>query len=1022
MKIKVLCFSLIGLFYVHHVQADVEITGRVVDAKNTPLKGALVTIQESRLLRTDSLGYFSSTFKTYPNVIKVMAEGYETQEQNINGREQILFVMNDDDGKENSILYKKGFRTGDLSIDAALNGTFAGLHIQKSSGMPGEGSYMNFRGVHTLEADNMPLLVINGVPYFFDKTESQLLGGYTRNIFQAYNLQDIQSIRVLKGAELSLYGSLGSNGVILIETEKATAKNMETTVSYYGQVGYSWQPIRLPMLEGQDYTSYLSDIGMNYFGSQNKLFSAFPFLNNPNNPLFADKYNNSTHWQDVIFKDAFTTDQLVRIEGGDNIAKYDLSLGYLQEEGGYKNTERQRYHAKLNGNVMVSKTVNVTTDVSLAYQTASLQIQGMAENTNPLLSALKRSPLLSPYAKDDDGNLLKTFSDYGFGETSVSAFRVSNPLAIVNTVDAHNRQFDLNTHVSVSYTPVRNLTLSTYIGFYYNYNNEHLFIPGTTNKFIVPLVDGYGTANNMVKDGVGQTFNLNSGVNVLWKHQWNQVHDLNLATSWTMLMNKEEYDAGEGRNTASDFYQTLGNTTSGRHFLGYINTWNWMNINFHADYTWKRQWQATVNISVDGASSVGENAERFLTYPAVGVKWMAKQSPMLQNLPWLNQLDLHLDYGLTGNSRYASMLGKYYYHSQPYKELSTIVRQGISNPNIRPEQSATLDFGFDIKMLYNRLSLSAEYYDQKVFDLICAKPMVSIYGSYPYYDNVGEMRNSGFELSLELIPLYTRNWKWTIGGNVSFPQSKIENLGGVNEIIYKGNDDMEMLTTIGQSPYQFYGYRMVGVFASQADADEANLSNMTGKKFQAGDVQYVDVNGDGKISHADRVVLGSAMPDYFGGFYSSLKYKNWQLNAHFTYSVGNEAYNALRRQNESMSTISNQAETVRRRWTLDGQQTDVPRVLYGDAVGNSDFSSRWIEDASYLRMKNLALCYTFDHVVLNFFRSGTLYISAENLFTLTHYLGYDAEFSYSYGESCQGVDYGKMPQSKQIKIGMNLKF
>ena len=227
---------------------------------------------------------------------------------------------------------------------------------------------------------------------------------------------------------------------------------------------------------------------------------------------------------------------------------------------------------------------------------------------------------------------------------------------------------------------------------------------------------------------------------------------------------------------------------------------------------------------------------------------------------------------------------------------------------------------------------------------------------------------------------------------------------------------------VGNSPYQFYGYQTLGVFSTQAEADLANLKNVKGQKFQAGDVHFVDQNLDGRIDDKDRVALGNAAPKYFGGFFTQFCYKSFALSAEFSYSKGNKAYNAVRRSLESLSTFGNQSEALENRWSLEGQQTGIPRAQWNDPMGNNDFSDRWIEDASYLRLKNLTLSYSFDKKFLNFFRSGTLYLTGENLLTFTKYLGLDPEFSYSYSESVQGFDYAKMMQPKSIKFGVNLNF
>ena len=202
--------------------------------------------------------------------------------------------------------------------------------MKRKSGMPGEGSYFNLRGIRTLTGDNAPLVVINGVPYMPDKTSSELIGGFTRDIFQFYHLQDIQNITVLKGAESAMYGSMGSNGVVLIETEGAASNDMETRVSYYGSFGVNWNEKRMPLMGVEDYKHYLADVGMTISSDPQNFYKDFPFMQNPNDPRYNYLYNNNTDWQNEIYRNSIATDHLFRVEGGDNIAKYDLSLGYYQ--------------------------------------------------------------------------------------------------------------------------------------------------------------------------------------------------------------------------------------------------------------------------------------------------------------------------------------------------------------------------------------------------------------------------------------------------------------------------------------------------------------------------------------------------------------------------------------------------------------------------------------------------------------------------------------------------------------------
>jgi len=910
-------------------QGGQKLTGKILSATNQPVEGAIVTVLDTMNVTTNKEGAFQFEVKDLSKAgeISVWAPGYFSVKQLIRERSNIVITLipeNQYKYNETMILpfrregemqledytaatniAKKDFMPGTTKIDRALTGQVAGLQVKRSSGMPGEGSYYNLRGIRTLTGDNAPLIVINGVPHMPDKTPSALIDGFTRDIFQFYHLQDIQNITILKGAEAAMYGSMGSNGVILIETDGTASNDLETRVSYYGSYGINWNDKRMPVMGLDDYKQYLADMGMTISKDPQNFYNNFPFMQNPNDPRYNYLYNNNTDWQDLIYKNTASTDHLFRVEGGDNIAKYDLSLGYYRENGLMDNTSMERFHTLLNANVLVNKQLNIFATVGLAYMNGHYQMQGMDITTNPILAAYARSPFLSPYEKDREGNTLKTYASHFYGRSKSRDYSVSNPLAIVNTLDSRNRQYDLNMKAGIAYNPFRELTLTGTVGLYYNYDNEHLFIPGASEATIVPLSDKYGLRNNAVSDGVAVTTNFFANLNASYKKTFNYVHQLNAIAGWQLMTTKNEYDAGEGRNTGNDFYQTLGSTIDGRRFLGYINSWNWTNFYGHADYTYNNMVQASVNIAVDAASSTGTDVARFYTYPSVGVTLLGKGWKPLLDATWLNKLNVRAEYGLTGNSRFSSQMGGYYYSTVPYMQLSTIVRSNIPNVSLKPEKNASLNLGLDLSVLNNRLNVSFDYYNNQISDMISAMPLSSVYGSVPYYANVGKLENTGIELSVQASLVRTRNFEWIVGGNITRSRDKIKSLGGEEQIVLSYDNGVQMVNRVGESPYQFYGYQADGVYSTQAEADAANLSNRTGRRYNAGDVRFVDQNGDNRIDDKDRILLGSAAPSYFGGFYTQLKYKGFALSAEFSYSKDNIAYNAVRQQLEAVSTTNN---------------------------------------------------------------------------------------------------------------------
>ena len=500
-------------------------------------------------------------------------------------------------------------------------------------------------------------------------------------------------------------------------------------------------------------------------------------------------------------------------------------------------------------------------------------------------------------------------------------------------------------------------------------------------------------------------------------------HHLDFLVGYQALTTDTEYDAAFGRNTNNDFYQTLGDTKAlGRYFSGFNNKWNWMNVYANIDYRMLDLLKLGLTASWDGASSIGQDATRMTFYPAGDITFMAAQLPGLRESEWLDKLNVYANYGLTGNSRFSTKLGKYYYTSTPYQTVAGIIRANVPNTKIKAERDLTLNVGLETSLLNNRLQIGAGYYNIDARDVLMAGERSSVFGTSSYYNNDARIESKGFEASLSVMPVNTGDFRWMIGGNITTLNNKIRSLGNLDRIITKLDNNAQMITEVGGDPYAFYGYRALGVFSTTAEAEAANLVNRSGTPYQAGDIHYEDVDGNGIINDNDRQVLGSATPDFFGSFFTRLEWRNWALDLTFAYSHGNKAYNAVRRLTESGKDFSNQSTALMRRWSMEGQVTDIPRVSYGDKVGNNDFSDRWIEDASYVKLRDITVSYTWDKPFLSFFQGGTIYVTGENLLTATKYLGLDPEFSYSNSTVLQGVDYGKVGAPRSVKLGVNLKF
>lgn len=922
------------------------------------------------------------------------------------------------------VVYKDGYNKS-ISLDNAIQDKIPGLLTINKSGMPNEGSYLNYRGIHSFIATNSPLLVLNGIPYLGNEDVSKVINGYSRSLFSAFNVNDIKSVRLLQGADAAIYGSLGSNGVLMIETEQATSDNLSTRISFTGNYGVRMPNRSIPTLGTSDFKNYLQDIGTTRYTNQTALNTDYPFLQNSNN-YFSYLFNNNTDWSSLIQSPAFVTDNVFRVEGGDEIAKYNLAFGYTSNGGVIGQTKSDRYHTNINTNIMVSRKVDIFANVTLAYITSNLQEQGMSNETNPLLAASLAMPILSPYKKESNGNILNRYAEYNeWNVNSNPAFpydNVSNPLAIVNTVIATDKIYDANISAGLNYHINRYLSLTGLLNIYLNYTEESNFIPGVTNQAIIPQY--YGVGFNTVRRGVIKSRSDYYGLNAVYQRNFNSEHTFKGVAGVRYMGQKLESDIAWGYNTSNDYFQSLNYVTEDKSITGSNDEWKWMNYFVSGDYTYNNVLKADANVALDGSSVSGVNAPRFNVFPSVGITGMFGNMNFLPKA--ISTLNLSAHVSNTGNSRFSSNYSKNFYQNSNLFNLGTIIRSNVPNVNLECEKNNQLDLGIEFSVLKNRINLKANYFFADATNLLIARNISSVYGSPNYYDNTGEISTQGMELALQITPVITKNFEWNIAGTLCKADSKIVSLGNSNELTvdFSGynNDDAVIIMKKGESPYQFYGYKSDGIYKTSSEANASGLLNIYGNSYQAGDVKFVNTNATDNIINAkDKVLLGSATPDFFGNINTSFRFKKVSLIADFAYSVGNKAYNAVRRELESMSTFRNQSRSVLNHWQVEGQNATLPRAAYGDPAGNNVFSDRWIEDASYIKLRNLTLQYEMGKI-LQICQKGTIYITAENLLTLTKYLGSDPEFSYSNSSLMQGFDYAKVARPKTIQVGFQLYF
>ncbi len=435
-------------------------------------------------------------------------------------------------------------------------------------------------------------------------------------------------------------------------------------------------------------------------------------------------------------------------------------------------------------------------------------------------------------------------------------------------------------------------------------------------------------------------------------------------------------------------------------------------------------------LSIDGSSRVGKNAAKTIKFAnvpfglfySVGGAWRISNEDFLKNNSKLEELKLRLTYGRSGNDDIGEANATNYYNAVKFRETSGLIPGVVSNDKLSYELVSQLNGGIDLAIAGNRVRTSIDIFKTTIDNMLIFAPLDPYFGFNFRPENGGSMENKGIDASVFFRLIDRSKFKWDLQASYSTVKNQVTKIkGGKLVTAVKG---AELVNMPGEQANSFYGYIYQGVYATSDEALSAGKVNDKLISYEGGDAIFADISGpngtpDGIINNYDKTIIGSSNPEHFGGLSNTFIYKRWALNAFVQFVTGNEIFNYVRAQNEGMVTLGNQSTDVLNRWQSEGQQTKVPRALYNDLVGNTDFSTRWIEDGSYARLKNVSLSYSIPGEFLKF-KSAQFYISATNVLTLSNYLGYDPEFSFSSSHISQGIDYGLTPQARQFIIGIKL--
>jgi TonB-linked SusC/RagA family outer membrane protein len=871
------------------------------------------------------------------------------------------------------------------------------------------------------------LYIIDGIPVETFGLFQSNLKGYSYDPLLGVNPYDISSVTVVKDPTVtSAYGSKASNGVIFIETLDPSAT--QTSIDVDLRSGYSLSPANLiPQLNAGQHKTLVNEELFSSGLTEEVTELAYPSLFlKPTDAHFID-YQHDTKWQDKVFQNSSFTNFNLKVKGGDAIARYGLSFGYTSNKGIITNTSYDSYNIRFVTRTNIFRWLRMNAGVSMNYSTSNMKEAATSNETSPILASLSKSPLLNPYQYDSNGNMITTLSEVNEINRRVDEFGISNPVAIINSFKANNTNYHFISTLGFEGTIKKNLFINSNFGLTYNDLKENIFMP-----FHGMTLYNNGEAYNVAKNTNNYLFSFYNNTYLTYKKVFNKVHSFSSNTGVNIQTNRYQLDWGMAMNSQfNDKYQKLQDGVNNLRQIGGDNrSWDWLSVYENLNYSYKDKYMVSASASLDGSSRIGDQAintikivgSPFGVFYSGGLGWRLSSESFLKNLSWLDELKLRASYGTSGNDDIGEANATNYYQTVFYRSSTGLYPAIIPNPKLSYERVSQINTGADIGVLGNRLRGTVEWFKSKTDDMLILTPLASYFGYGFRPENGGKMQNTGIEVSAFLRIINGTSFKWDVQGNFSKVKNEILALKG-DKIISEVQGG-EIVNQVGSPANSFYGYIYNGVYSTTDEANSANLVNDKLVKYVGGDAKFADLSGpngvpDGVINQYDKTAIGSSMPTFYGGFQNTFTYKNWTLNSTINVVSGNKVFNYVRYQNEMMSGLQNQSASVLNRWQFDGQQTNVPRALMNDPVGNSAFSTRWIEDGSYLRVQNVSLSYTISNKFLSF-RNAEIYVSANNVLTVSKYLGYDPEFSYSYSHGEQGVDYGQTPQARQFIIGIKL--
>ena len=909
------------------------------------------------------------------------------------------------------------------SLDQALQSKAAGVSVTQNSGTPGGGISVSIRGINSLNG-NEPLYVIDGVAISGNNDSNS-------SVLSSINPSDVVSMEILKDASATaIYGSRASNGVVLITTKQGQAG--KTRITYEGYYGLQQLPKKLGVMNLREYAEY-----------QNLRAEVIGFGERAE---FADisLLGEGTDWQGEIFQNASMHNHQLNISGGSDNVKYSLSAGYLQQEGIAIGSDFERFSARVNMDNKITKWLSTGLRASVAQTTQNNTI----DSGNIIRTAIEQLP--DTPARNPDGS-------WGAQAENMYGTYFSNPVAEALMRENYNRGLQMYVDFFADVTLWKGLVFrAEYAGNYY-YSNTYQYTPSYDYGHYVQSSTGSRGANNgsnwTLKTYL--TYNGTFGkhnISVMAGHEaqensyetlyasrdnylFNTIHELNMGDSSTA-----KNSSGRGSSAIESYYGRL-------------------------NYGYDDRYLATFTVRGDGSSSFGP-ANRWGVFPSMALAWKINNEKFLKDVKWLNNLKLRLGWGLVGNQSASS-----YAYGVTMASAASIWGTGFyagnyPNDKLKWEETKAWNAGIDLNLFDNRVEFIFDTYLKNTDNLLMQASLPSYVTGIinsPWV-NAGAMENKGAEFTLNTVNISKKDFTWRTGITISFNKNKITKLYTETAGLSGTIDGAQTLTysTVGQPVGQYYGYKVVGMFKEesdfyQRDADGNFLLDKNGNRLSValpenqhiakdevwvGDYIFEDLNGDGVIDEQDRTYLGNPEPKFSYGFNNTFTYKGFDMNIFINGVYGNKLVNLFRKDFTNPMRNSNllkeatgiahvelidpaQPEEIWNVHVSNPESATVQRLNTADGNDNNRMSSRFVEDGSYLRIKNISLGYTFPQKWTRKWHIENLrvYMNIQNAFTFTKYKGYDPEVgAYNYNVLLRGVDYARYPSQRIYTVGLNLSF